>query len=219
MSEPWLEAIPLSEVESLSEVPTPKIKTDHDLEQWKSMPSYRTYLLFLRHLNYSVLGTSLPWIPEHRSQVWLYYFFLFFWLAHLSRKKKQKSVDRLLALLHTLEQWIVEIPPLQSPQRFGNLAFRTWGQRLEEVGFSYFQSHHKRIKSQPCLRGVTTSLGRCWHLNMLWWYPTLNLTFYLRLGHSFAWTMELDTKPLSVSFCYVWCLSDSCNLSLKKNAI
>lgn len=51
--------------------------------------------------------------------------------THLSIKKK--PVDRLLALLDTLEQWIVEIPPLQSPQRFGNLAFRTWGQRLEEV--------------------------------------------------------------------------------------
>jgi hypothetical protein len=40
-------------------------------------------------------------------------------------------------LLDTLEQWIIEIPPLQSPQRFGNLAFRTWGQRLEEVGVSF----------------------------------------------------------------------------------
>ena len=76
MSEPWLEAIPLSEVESLSEVPTPKIKTDHDLEQWKSMQSYRDYILFLRRLNESVVGTSLPWIPEQRSQVgmnWITY--------------------------------------------------------------------------------------------------------------------------------------------------
>jgi len=105
-----LQTIPLSEVESLSEVPTPKIKTDHDLEKWKSMSSYWKYLLFLRRLNHSVIGTSLPWVPEHRSQ----------------------SVDRLLVLLDTLEQWIAEIPPLQSPQRFGNLAFRTWGQRLEE---------------------------------------------------------------------------------------
>jgi serine/threonine-protein phosphatase 2A activator len=39
-----------------------------------------------------------------------------------------------LALLDKLEQWIEEIPPLQTPQRFGNLAFRTWGKRLEEVG-------------------------------------------------------------------------------------
>jgi len=41
----------------------------------------------------------------------------------------------MLALLHTLDAWIDDIPPLKTPQRFGNVAFRTWGQRLEEVGY------------------------------------------------------------------------------------
>ncbi len=36
-------------------------------------------------------------------------------------------------MLDKLDQWIDEIPPLPTPQRFGNLAFRTWGKRLEEV--------------------------------------------------------------------------------------
>ena len=36
-------------------------------------------------------------------------------------------------LLETLDTWIDEIPPLESPQRFGNLAFRIWGARLTEV--------------------------------------------------------------------------------------
>jgi hypothetical protein len=61
--------ISLSEVSSLSELPKARIKTDEDLEHWKSMQSYRDYILFLRRLNESVVGTSLPWIPEHRSQV------------------------------------------------------------------------------------------------------------------------------------------------------
>jgi len=107
---PLLRDIPLSEVLSLPEPPTTKIKTDDDIEHWKSMQSYRDYILFLRRLNESVVGTSLPWIPEHHSQ----------------------SVNRLLVLLDTLEQWSIEIAPLESPQRFGNLAFRTWGLRLEE---------------------------------------------------------------------------------------
>jgi serine/threonine-protein phosphatase 2A activator len=38
-----------------------------------------------------------------------------------------------LSLLDELDGWINEIPPLQTAQRFGNLAFRTWGKRLEEV--------------------------------------------------------------------------------------
>ena len=56
-------------------------------------------------------------------------------------QSQTKSVDRLLVLLDTLEQWIDEIPPLQSPQRFGNLAFRTWGQRLEKVEFPVSSPH------------------------------------------------------------------------------
>ena len=36
-------------------------------------------------------------------------------------------------MLDVLDGWIDEIPPLQTPQRFGNLAFRKWGKRLEDV--------------------------------------------------------------------------------------
>lgn len=43
-----------------------------------------------------------------------------------------QAIDSLIALLDVLDVWIDEIPPLQTPQRFGNLAFRTWGQRLED---------------------------------------------------------------------------------------
>jgi hypothetical protein len=37
-------------------------------------------------------------------------------------------------MFQTLDSWIDEIPALETPQRFGNLAFREWGKRLEEVG-------------------------------------------------------------------------------------
>lgn len=43
----------------------------------------------------------------------------------------------MLVLLGKLDQRIEETPPLQTPQRFGNLAFRTWGKRLEEVGWHF----------------------------------------------------------------------------------
>ena len=144
---PFLRGISLSEVASLPAVPTTKIRTDDDLEHWKSMQSYRDYIIYLRRLNDSVVGTSLPWIPKRHSQVWFCVNLFFCWFVYLSRKKKQKqkSVDRLLVLLDTLEQWIIEIRPLQSPQRFGNLAFRTWGQRLEEVGIYRFSLRHMHI--------------------------------------------------------------------------
>jgi len=37
-----------------------------------------------------------------------------------------------LGLLDEIDRWIDEVPPLPTPQRFGNLAFRTWGERLEQ---------------------------------------------------------------------------------------
>lgn len=46
-----------------------------------------------------------------------------------------------LAALDELDAWIDEIPPLQTPQRFGNLAFRTWGKRLEDVRSRHFLLH------------------------------------------------------------------------------
>lgn len=38
----------------------------------------------------------------------------------------------MMEMLDTLDTWIDDIPPLSTPQRFGNLAFRTWGNRLEQ---------------------------------------------------------------------------------------
>ena len=64
----------------------------------------------------------------------------------------------MLELLDELDRWIIEIPPLETPQRFGNLAFRQWGKRLEEVtkispGFFCAQPFDSvaTIFSAPCL--------------------------------------------------------------------
>ncbi|KAG1736301.1 hypothetical protein EDB19DRAFT_1896072 [Suillus lakei] len=88
---------------ALRPFPELKIRTDQDMEVWKSTKGYADYLLFLHRLNEAVVDYTLP--PE---------------------------IDRILDLLDTLSTWVDEIPPLQTPQRFGNLAFRTWGARLEE---------------------------------------------------------------------------------------
>ncbi|KAG2341177.1 Phosphotyrosyl phosphatase activator [Suillus weaverae] len=91
--------------------PELKIRTDQDVEVWKSTKGYADYLLFLHRLSDAVVDHMLPLVnPPKQSQ----------------------EIIRLLALLDTLSNWVDEIPPLQTPQRFGNLAFRTWGARLEE---------------------------------------------------------------------------------------
>ncbi|KAF8963092.1 hypothetical protein BDZ97DRAFT_1821716 [Flammula alnicola] len=107
---PPLRDISLTAISHLQSTPTLKIHTDDEVEYWKSTRSYNDYKIFLRRLNESVVGYFFPWEPNGHSQ----------------------SVEKILALLNELDQWIEEIPPLQTPQRFGNLAFRKWGQRLEE---------------------------------------------------------------------------------------
>ena len=42
-----------------------------------------------------------------------------------------------------MKKWISEIPPIAQPQRFGNKAYRTWFQRVHEVGVFVFLSRFK----------------------------------------------------------------------------
>jgi len=42
--------------------------------------------------------------------------------------------ENLLKLLGTMKKWISEIPPVPQPQRFGNIAYRTWFERVHQVG-------------------------------------------------------------------------------------
>ena len=51
---------------------------------------------------------------------------------NLRSKTTVKAVEDLLDVLNT---YIDEIPPSTGPRRFGNIAFRQWIQRLEEVCF------------------------------------------------------------------------------------
>ncbi|KAI5896141.1 PTPA-domain-containing protein [Schizophyllum commune H4-8] len=109
---PPLREITPAEVDKLPELPSKKIKTDHDIDLWKTTRSYYDFSLFVRRLCESVVGRELPYEPEVVGE----------------------PVKGTLKLLDTLDDWIDEIPPQHSPQRFGNLAFRTWGRRLEEHG-------------------------------------------------------------------------------------
>ncbi|KAJ7771078.1 serine/threonine-protein phosphatase 2A activator 1 [Mycena maculata] len=103
-----LREIPLSDVTALNP-PTLKIQTDEDVETWRRSRSYQDYAIFLRRLNESVVGRDISTTDSHPSE----------------------AIVKILELLASLDVWIDEIPAQESPQRFGNLAFRTWGRRLE----------------------------------------------------------------------------------------
>ncbi|KAF5345658.1 hypothetical protein D9757_014208 [Collybiopsis confluens] len=108
-----LRSVPLSEIQKY-ETPTRKIQYEEDVHTWRGTQSYQDLLIFLRRLNEASVGIKLPWDSEMPSS----------------------AILKMVNLLDTLDSWIDEIPPLDTPQRFGNLAFRTWGKRLEEEGNS-----------------------------------------------------------------------------------
>jgi len=88
-----------------------RIRSDFDVEAWKSTSAYKYYGTFLRQLNESVVGYSLP-LEDGASD--------------------SEAVSKMLLLLDELDSWIDNIPPQPTPQRFGNLAFRDYGRRLHE---------------------------------------------------------------------------------------
>ncbi|KIK96289.1 hypothetical protein PAXRUDRAFT_826123 [Paxillus rubicundulus Ve08.2h10] len=104
---------------SLSELadarpPEPKIRSDEDVKYWKNTTGYNDYQLFLRRLNESVVGYTVPREFGDCSQ----------------------AITNLLSLLDTLDGWIDETPPQKlgmATPRFGNPAFREyWGDRLSK---------------------------------------------------------------------------------------
>jgi len=65
---PPLRDIPLSDV--LNEtLPIPRIKTEEDVEYWKTTRSYDDLGLFLQRLNEAVVGHYLPFTPQSTSKV------------------------------------------------------------------------------------------------------------------------------------------------------
>ncbi|KAH9838735.1 Phosphotyrosyl phosphatase activator [Rhodofomes roseus] len=107
---PPLRAVDIQELVKL-DLPITRIRTDEDVAYWKTTRGHQDFGLFLRRLNESVVGHNLPYTEPVGD-----------------------AATRMIALLDTLDGWIDEIPPLPTPQRYGNLAFRTWGKRLESEG-------------------------------------------------------------------------------------
>lgn len=113
------------------DLPTLKIRSEADLVAWKSTTGYHSYLLFLHRLTDSVVGCEMPQAAEVNPSF-------------------SPAIHASLKMLERVDSWINEIPPLESPQRFGNLAFRTWGKKLEDVRrestYAPYISHNRVIE-------------------------------------------------------------------------
>uniref|UniRef100_A0A8C8DS42 Serine/threonine-protein phosphatase 2A activator n=1 Tax=Oryzias sinensis TaxID=183150 RepID=A0A8C8DS42_9TELE len=91
-------------------IPKKEISMVPDMGKWKRSQAYADYMGFILTLNESVKGKKFT-----------------------CEYKVSQTVEKLLDLLATLDQWINETPPIDQPARFGNKAFRTWFSKLDQV--------------------------------------------------------------------------------------
>ncbi|KAG8832431.1 Serine/threonine-protein phosphatase 2A activator 1 [Serendipita sp. 405] len=91
--------------------PEKHIQVDRDIDAWKKTAGYKDYCLWVVRLNASVLGLDIPTIAA---------------------TEKSEAVLKIVQFLEELKGWVDEIPPYGDRQRFGNLAFRDWGKRLQQ---------------------------------------------------------------------------------------
>ena len=101
---------------SQSSAPVKRIFIEEDVAIWLRSKAHHQYLLFLARVSQACIGkaTITP--------------------ADSGLDQESHSVQKIVRLLQDIHDWTKEIKPQDTPQRFGNLAFREWGKRLDEVG-------------------------------------------------------------------------------------
>jgi serine/threonine-protein phosphatase 2A activator len=95
------------------QVPTKCINSPQDIERFHASEGGKHFLGFIAGLNQSIRGHQ---ISDYCSE--------------------SPIVRGMVQILELMISWIDEIPPLQQPARYGNLAFRDWQGRLQEQGQS-----------------------------------------------------------------------------------
>lgn len=97
--------------------PVKLVKTIDDMQKWDKSEAYFEYLGFIFAINDSIRGISNSQGSEEASE----------------------NINKIIHLLDVLSGWIDEIPPIQQPQRFGNVAFKAWYNRLKDEAIELLQ--------------------------------------------------------------------------------
>ncbi|KAK0557751.1 Serine/threonine-protein phosphatase 2A activator 1 [Tilletia horrida] len=104
--------------------PVKRIFTDQDLAAFAGSEAHSIYSLFVARL--ADASIAQPILPLDRGG---------------SDSATSRGFQQILNLFAELDRWTAGIPREGGPQRFGNIAFRKWGQRLEEEAVAL----HKRL--------------------------------------------------------------------------
>ncbi|KAJ3151182.1 hypothetical protein HDU86_006173 [Geranomyces michiganensis] len=94
--------------EHVFSTPVKRINDQASLTTWLGSDAFARLLGFCQQLNDAVIGKKVS-----------------------DQCPLNETGEKILEVLGQLDAWIDEIPPQESPQRFGNKSFRTWIDRLE----------------------------------------------------------------------------------------
>ncbi|XP_023011968.2 phosphotyrosyl phosphatase activator [Leptinotarsa decemlineata] len=98
--------------------PMKLVKNMDDMMQWDKSEAYFEYLGFIYAINDSIRGKSNSQGSANASE----------------------EINKLVGVLDTINQWIDDIPPVQQPQRFGNIAFRDFYKKLKDQAIPLLQT-------------------------------------------------------------------------------
>jgi hypothetical protein len=111
MTTPGADAFPRADLDAPFAVPEKKINSEADVVRFQRSVAFTRYMDFIEILNAAVKGKTCldEDIPSN------------------------PTISRLIELLDVLNRLVDEVPPSTEPRRFGNVAFRTWMAKLNEV--------------------------------------------------------------------------------------
>lgn len=194
---PNLPPIDPSLTASQSRPPIKCIHTEEDVGTWRASEAHQITVLFVSRLCEAAVGK--------RTRAWQ--------MSAVRGEQattagqvepSEDAIDRVGRLLYQLERWTQEVEPLSTPQRFGNLAFRTWGQRLEEV--SALRVASPKQPGGRCSIADPAALDRISLLYILSCFQPLCMdsfqswkrTCWAHLGHGHGLTTDLGTSLASL---------------------
>ncbi|CAG8441544.1 16399_t:CDS:2 [Acaulospora morrowiae] len=167
-------------------VPTKRINEQQDVTEWINSEAFSRFMRFIENLNESGVNKMIS-DPCFIS-------------------------EKIINSLDTMMSWVDEIPPLPTPQRFGNKAFRNWIARMEQNAVTIHQDilpsqyHNMIIELVPYFtgsfgNGTRIDYGSGHELSFVAWLCCLNLSRVLQEQDNTALVLRVFTKYLDLVRC------------------
>ncbi|EPS41540.1 hypothetical protein H072_4553 [Dactylellina haptotyla CBS 200.50] len=109
--------------------PKKLINNNEDLPHFLQSNTHRTIVSFIQHFSDALTPTG----PDTKSTESRF--------ANSQSVVVSEPVSQLVELLVTVQNLIDEVPPVEGPRRFGNVAFRTWFSTLEQRSLDLLRKH------------------------------------------------------------------------------